>query len=89
MTKKPNSPTITRLMERAISFAGSEAKLGVLTGYSQNAIWYAKRNGRVSAELAIAIDRVTSGVISKAEMRPDVFPATPAELSRQPAEARL
>lgn len=74
MMKKAHSPAITRLLERAIAFAGSEAKLGSLTGYSQNAIWYAKRNGRVSAELASAIDRVTNGIISKSEMRPDVFP---------------
>ena len=85
MNKKSSSPSITRLLERAIIFAGSEAKLGVLTGYSQNAIWYAKRNGRVSAELAIAVDRVTNGVISKSALRPDVFPPDMPRLSAEAA----
>ena len=74
MTKrKLNSQQVTRLLEAAITIAGSEAKLGALAGYSQNAIWYAKRNGRVSAELASAIDRATKGAISKSQLRPDVF----------------
>jgi DNA-binding transcriptional regulator YdaS (Cro superfamily) len=70
-------------MEAAITIAGSEAKLGALAGYSQNAIWYAKRNGRVSAELALSIDKVTKGVISKSQLRPDLYPPEPpvAEVS--------
>lgn len=79
MKRKSNSHQITRLIEAAITLAGSEAKLGVLAGYSQNAIWYAKRNGRVSAELAIGIDKATNGAIPKSQLRPDIF---------QPAEAR-
>ncbi|AOF88532.1 YdaS family helix-turn-helix protein [Sinorhizobium sp. RAC02] len=74
MKRKTNSHQITRLLEAAITIAGSEAKLGALAGYSQNAIWYAKRNGRVSAELASAIDRATNGAISKSQLRPDMFP---------------
>lgn len=74
MKRKSNSQAITKLVERAIAIAGSEAKLGVLTGVSQNSIWYAKRNGRVSAELALSIDRATKGVITKSDLRPDVFP---------------
>ncbi|VTZ61798.1 transcriptional regulator [Sinorhizobium medicae] len=74
MTHTSNPKTITRLLERAIAIAGSEAKLGKMVGKSQNAIWSAKRKGRVSAEIAIAIDRVTNGVISKSQLRPDIFP---------------
>lgn len=62
-------PPITR----AIEFAGSEAKLGAATGYSQHAIWQAKRRGRVSAEMAVAIERATQGAVSRAELRPDLF----------------
>jgi DNA-binding transcriptional regulator YdaS (Cro superfamily) len=79
MKHKSNSSQITRLIEAAITIAGSEAKLGTLAGYSQNAIWYAKRNGRVSAELANAIDRATKGAIQKSQLRPDIFP--PVEVS--------
>lgn len=68
----------TKLIVRAISIAGSEAKLGKACGVSQNAIWQAKRAGRVSAELAVAIDRATSGVITRADLRPDIFGDHPA-----------
>jgi DNA-binding transcriptional regulator YdaS (Cro superfamily) len=73
MIKTSNPKEITRLLEAAISIAGSEAKLGKLVGKSQNAIWAAKRKGRVSAELAISIDRVTKGFICKSQLRPDLF----------------
>lgn len=70
---------VRSLIEEAIKFAGSEKKLGNLCACSQNAIWNAKRAGRVSAELAVAIDRATQGQISKHQLRPDLFepPAPP------------
>jgi DNA-binding transcriptional regulator YdaS (Cro superfamily) len=64
----------TDLIIQAIALAGSEAKLGAAAGFSQNAIWNAKRKGRVSAELAVGIDRATNGVVSKSMLRPDLFP---------------
>lgn len=60
-------------ISRAILIAGSEAKLGKAAGVSQNAIWSAKRRGRVSAELAIRIERATMGEVTRAELRPDLF----------------
>lgn len=61
----------------AISLFGSESKLGAATGYSQVAINKAKKRvaagGRVSADLAVAIDRATNGEVSKHLMRPDLF----------------
>lgn len=73
MTNIPNPKIVTRLIEAAIAIAGSEAKLGKMIAVSQNAIWSAKRKGRASAELAAGIDRATKGVISKAQLRPDIF----------------
>lgn len=64
------------LLQKAIEMAGSEAKLGALTGYSQNAIWQAKRRGRVTPEMALALDRATNGVVSKEKLRPDLWPST-------------
>lgn len=58
---------------RAIAIAGSEAKLGKAAGVSQNAIWQAKRRGRVSAELAVKIERATGGLVSRSDLRPDIF----------------
>lgn len=82
MINSPNPKTVTSLVERAIAFAGSEAKLGTMIGKSQNAIWSAKRKGRVSAEIAVAIHRVTNGVITKEDLRPDLFPREDQRTSR-------
>lgn len=62
-------------IHRAIAIAGSEQKLGAAAGVSQNAIWQAKKRGRVSAELAVAIEKATSGAVTRAELRPDLFAA--------------
>lgn len=67
MSKKPH-PIV-----RAIALAGSEAKLGRAAGVSQNAIWQAKKRAHVSAELAVAIEKATSGQVSRRELRPDLF----------------
>ncbi|WP_371678976.1 transcriptional regulator [Microvirga sp. KLBC 81] len=57
--------------------AGSEAKLGELCGVSQNAIWHAKKSGRVSAELAKAIHEATGGEVPKWSLRPDLWDPPP------------
>lgn len=71
------------LIERAIQLVGgSESKLGRATGYSQVAINKAKRRveagGKVSPDMAAAIDRATNGGVPKHKLRPDIFDA-PAE----------
>lgn len=68
-----------QLMQAAVTIAGSEAKLGKAAGFSQNAIWHAKRHGRVSAEMAAAIHRATGGAISKERLRPDLYDAPAAK----------
>lgn len=68
-----NEDAVRSLIEAAIKFAGSEKKLGDLCGCSQNAIWNAKRAGRVSPKLAKAIDHATEGLIPKHQLCPDVF----------------
>ena len=60
-------------LEKAIGIAGSQARLGELCGVSQNAIWAAKRAGRVSAELAMSIEKATDGQVPRWEMRPDLW----------------
>ena len=64
------------LIEKAIKHCGSEAKLGKAAGgFSQNAIWQAKRRGTVSPKLALGIDRATDGGIKASQLRPDLWPA--------------
>lgn len=77
MATEAVSPVHVRtLIEAAITIAGSELKLGKLAGYSQNAIWQAKRRGRVTAEMATAIDAATGGAIGRERLRPDLFGQT-------------
>lgn len=71
-------------IERAIALAGSEAKLGRGTGFSQVAINKAKRNGRASAEMALKIHRFLSGAVSASDIRPDIW-ATSDDASRAAA----
>ena len=66
---------IRSLIEQAISHVGSEAKLGKAAGgFTQNAIWQAKRRNRVSAELALGIHRATHGAVPACQLRPDHWP---------------
>ena len=65
----------TELVLHAIRLAGSEAKLGEACGVSQTSIWKAKRAGRVSAELAVSIERATNGAVPRWQLRPDLWPA--------------
>jgi DNA-binding transcriptional regulator YdaS (Cro superfamily) len=65
-------------LEEAIRIAGSEAKLGDLTGFSQVAINKAKKRGRCSAEMAAAIDRALAPNITKNDLRPDLWPSESA-----------
>lgn len=65
--------TVKQLIQKAVDYHGTETKLGQATGYSQNAIWQALKKGRVSAEMAVAIDRATNGEVSKSALRPDLW----------------
>lgn len=56
---------------RAVAAAGSENRLAKLTNYSQHAIWYARRHNKVTAEMALRIERATG--VPAAEFRPDLF----------------
>lgn len=61
------------IAEAAKGFGGSETKLARAAECSQNAIWAAKRAGRVSAELAVAIERATGGAVQRWRLRPDLW----------------
>lgn len=61
-------------IQEAVKRAGSEAKLGEATGYSQNGIWQAIRRGRVSPKMALAIHRFTQGDVPASSLRPDLWP---------------
>src|SRR5215211_1860438 len=79
--------TARELIESAIKLAGLEAKLGRACGVSQGAIWKAKRAGRVSADLAVAIERATSERVPRWRLRPDLWdpPSLVATRATHPA----
>lgn len=59
----------------AVDKAGkSERKLAERTGYSQHAIWHARQRNRVTAEMALRIERATG--VPAALLRPDLFNPT-------------
>lgn len=60
-------------IERAITAAGSQAKLAEKIGCSQQLISYWKSKGTVPAEVVPAIEAATG--ISRHELRADVFGA--------------
>ena len=72
-------------LQEAIKFAGSEAKLGEGTGFSQVAINKAKHRGSVSAEMALAIHRFTGGRIPASDLRPDLWSA-PEDVPTSPPD---
>ena len=69
------SNTTKHLLERAVTLAGGQTRLAEKMGVTQQRVWFVmNRAKRVSAEMAIAIERATDRQISKHELRPDIFP---------------
>lgn len=69
---------IRALIETAITHCGSQSKLAERCGVKQASIWQAKDAGRVSAELALMIERATEGTVTARALRPDLpWPAAP------------
>lgn len=60
---------------RAVAFAGSECALAAMVGVSVHAIWRARKINKPSAKMAVAIERITGGQITKEDLRPDIFGA--------------
>lgn len=71
-------------LDRAVRTAGSQSALARLVGVRQNSIWAALQKGRVSAELAIRIERALGGAVRAQDLRPDLFGGgvTPADAPR-------
>ena len=68
------------LIDAAVAIHGSETALAKACDVRQGTIWKARSVGRVSAELAVKIDRATKGAIPRWRLRPDLWdaPAAPA-----------
>lgn len=65
---------VRELIEKAVGKVGSEAELGKKAGgFSQNAIWQAKRRNSVTAEMALGIHHATAGEVPASDLRPDLW----------------
>lgn len=62
------------LVRNAAALLGSQQALAEATGLSQQGISYLINQApRVTAEVAIAIERATGGAVTAKELRPDIF----------------
>lgn len=80
--------SVRETIDAMIRDAGTQAKLAKRAGCSQNAIYKALRDGRVSAELALKLDRAfDGGKFSASDLRPDLWP-TREHVPSRPAARR-
>lgn len=64
-----------RPIERAVRLAGGQAELARLCKTSQPRIWQClHRNLTVPAELVLPIERAVNGLVTRYELRPDLYP---------------
>jgi DNA-binding transcriptional regulator YdaS (Cro superfamily) len=68
--------TQAELIRRAVEQKGSQAKLAMAAGCSQQLIsQLIKGEVGITAETALKIDAATNGNVSKRDLRPDIFGA--------------
>jgi DNA-binding transcriptional regulator YdaS (Cro superfamily) len=60
-------------LARAVNMFGSEKKLAAAVGVAQQVLNRAVKRGRVSPELAIAIQKATGGIVTANDLRPDLW----------------
>lgn len=61
------------LIEQAVKLHGSQKKLAVEAGCSQQQIAYLLKAPSISVEMALRIDKATDGKVSKHDLRPDFY----------------
>lgn len=65
--------TAAEALDRAIDLAGGkDTDLARKIGVTQNAVWQAKQRGKVSPEMAMAIEQAFGGEVLARELRPDL-----------------
>lgn len=60
----------------AINFFGSQTALAKAIGLSQPYVQNWLRRGKVPADKCIAIEQATNGLVSRFDLRPDIFCST-------------
>ncbi len=74
---KKNLPPLGKRspLARAIAALGGQAALGDRIGVKQQTVgyWMLKCGGRPPAEYVVDIERATNGLITRQELRPDLY----------------
>ena len=60
-------------LSKAIEFIGGVTKLAAAIGVGQNVVSNWKSRGQVPADKCLAIERATGGMVTKEQLRPDIF----------------
>jgi DNA-binding transcriptional regulator YdaS (Cro superfamily) len=68
-------------LDRAIEAVGGVVKLAALIGLKPNVVSNWRLRGQVPADRCLAIESATGGLVTRHDLRPDVFgpPATQAK----------
>lgn len=66
-------PQHREALERAVQIFKSQAALAQAAGLTQQGVSYLLKAPTISAEVAVAIERATSGQVRREELRPDIF----------------
>ena len=70
-------PKLKKLIQAAIDQHGSQAKLAMAMGCSQQQIAYLLKASSITAEMALKVDEATGGAVSKHDLRADIFGPRP------------
>lgn len=68
-------------IEKAISAAGGPTALGLAVGVSVQVVINWRNRGRVPAEYCRAVESATRGVVTRYDLRPDVFGEEPEKVA--------
>jgi DNA-binding transcriptional regulator YdaS (Cro superfamily) len=66
-------------LQRAIRIAGGQAALARACGGNcrQQHVWnWVHRDRKIPAEFVLAIERATGGLVTRYQLRPDIYPLT-------------
>lgn len=71
-----------RPIEEVVRLAGGQAELARRCKTSQPRIWQCiHRNQRIPADLVIPLEKAVGGVVTRHQLRPDLYPQDAVEVS--------
>jgi DNA-binding transcriptional regulator YdaS (Cro superfamily) len=76
-----------RAIDNAVKILGGQTAMARVLGVSQARVWnWVHRDQKIPGEFVLPIEEATDGRVSRYELRPDIFGASPkGEDGRRPA----